>query len=172
MKDINLNPKQKRFCEEYLTDLNGKQAAIRAGYSKDSAYSIGSENLTKPDIQNYISELKKKRSEKLQITQNEVLKKLKDIAYSDITQTMLLTIDEFADLPESVRLCISKFKKNTRSYEIGEETIVETTVELWFWDKLKAFDMLNKHIGFYEKDNEQQNNVIIFELPSNGREGK
>ena len=45
-----LTPKQARFCEEYLVDLNATQAAIRAGYSVESAGSIGSENLTKPEI--------------------------------------------------------------------------------------------------------------------------
>ena len=45
-----LNDKQKRFCQEYLKDLNATQAAIRAGYSEKSARSIANENLTKPDI--------------------------------------------------------------------------------------------------------------------------
>lgn len=45
-----LAEKQKRFVEEYLIDLNATQAAIRAGYSPDSAKEIGSENLTKPNI--------------------------------------------------------------------------------------------------------------------------
>lgn len=49
-----LTEKQKRFCEEYMIDLNATQAAIRAGYSKKSAYSIGQENLTKPVIKAYI----------------------------------------------------------------------------------------------------------------------
>ena len=53
-----LTEKQKRFCEEYLVDLNATQAAIRAGYSKDSAYSIGGELLKKLEIRNYIRELK------------------------------------------------------------------------------------------------------------------
>jgi phage terminase small subunit len=165
-----LTPKQKRFCEEYLIDLNGTQAAIRAGYSKDSAKEIASENLTKLNIKTEIERLQRVRSEKLEISANEVLQKIRDIAFSDITKTMTVTIAEFEDLPESVRLCISKFKTFTRSYDVGEETISETTVELWFWDKMKAFDMLNKHIGFYEADNDQQNNVTIFQLPDNGRE--
>ena len=46
-----MTKKQKRFVEEYLIDLNATQAAIRAGYSPDTAKSIGSENLTKPDLQ-------------------------------------------------------------------------------------------------------------------------
>lgn len=53
-----LTEKQKRFCEEYLVDLDVTEAAIRAGYSKDSAYSIGEELLKKPEIRNYIQELK------------------------------------------------------------------------------------------------------------------
>ena len=45
-----MTKKQKCFIEEYLIDLNATQAAIRAGYSTDTAKSIGNENLTKPDI--------------------------------------------------------------------------------------------------------------------------
>lgn len=52
-----LTVKQRRFCEEYLVDFNATQAAIRAGYSENSARSIGSENLTKPDIANAIGRL-------------------------------------------------------------------------------------------------------------------
>ena len=49
-----MTAKQKRFCDEYLTDLNATQAAIRSGYSEKTAYSIGNENLKKPEIQEYI----------------------------------------------------------------------------------------------------------------------
>jgi len=46
------------FCREYLRDFNATQAAIRAGYSKKTSYSIGEENLRKPEVQEYIEELK------------------------------------------------------------------------------------------------------------------
>ena len=52
-----LTEKQKQFCHEYLVDLNATQAAIRAGYSKNSASAIGHENLRKPEIEKYIEEL-------------------------------------------------------------------------------------------------------------------
>ena len=52
----NLTPKQKRFCQEYLIDLNATQAAVRAGYSEKTAYSVGNENLRKPEIKKYIDE--------------------------------------------------------------------------------------------------------------------
>ena len=51
-----MTPKQKRFCDEYLIDCNATQAAIRAGYSEKTAYSIGNENMNKPEIRAYIDE--------------------------------------------------------------------------------------------------------------------
>lgn len=51
-----MTEKQKRFADEYLKDLNATQAAIRAGYSKKTAYSIGFEILKKPEIKSYIDE--------------------------------------------------------------------------------------------------------------------
>lgn len=51
-----VTPKQKRFCDEYLIDTNGKQAAIRAGYSEKTAYAIANENLNKPELRAYIDE--------------------------------------------------------------------------------------------------------------------
>ncbi len=54
-----LTDKQKRFCEEYVIDWNATRSAIAAGYSENTAYSIGSENLKKPDILDYIEEIQK-----------------------------------------------------------------------------------------------------------------
>lgn len=51
-----MTEKQKRFCDEYLIDLNATKSAIRAGYSSKTAYSIGDENLKKPEIKAYIEE--------------------------------------------------------------------------------------------------------------------
>jgi phage terminase small subunit len=50
-----MTEKQKRFCVEYLKDLNATQAAIRAGYSVKTASEIGYEYLRKPQIQEYIN---------------------------------------------------------------------------------------------------------------------
>ena len=71
-----LTAKQEAFCEEYLVDLNATQAAIRAGYSEATAYSIGHENLSKPDIAESIAELQAKRSERVEISADDVLRKL------------------------------------------------------------------------------------------------
>jgi phage terminase small subunit len=74
-----LTPKQQRFVEEYLIDLNATQAAIRAGYSKKTAKSIGQENLTKPDVSEAIETAQQKVSERTEITQDWVLKNLKTV---------------------------------------------------------------------------------------------
>ena len=78
-----LTEKQKRFCEEYLIDFNATQAALRAGYSQKTAYSIGDENLRKPEIQSEIQTLIRKRSERTGINADIVIKELVKIALAD-----------------------------------------------------------------------------------------
>lgn len=73
---MNLTPKQKRFCDEYLIDLNATQAAIRAGYSKRTAYAIGQENLKKLEIQEYLQKRMQEKDNELIASQDEVLKYL------------------------------------------------------------------------------------------------
>lgn len=83
MVSVALTAKQERFVQEYLVDLNATQAAIRAGYSRKTAYSIGQENLRKPEISKEIQVKMEKRSDRTQITQDYVLNKLKAIADQD-----------------------------------------------------------------------------------------
>lgn len=75
-----LTDKQKRFCEEYMIDLNATQACIRAGYSVDTANVQGTQNLSKLSIQEYISELQRNKSEELNITFNDIAKGVYSIA--------------------------------------------------------------------------------------------
>lgn len=79
-----LTEKQTKFCEEYLIDLNATQAAIRAGYSEKTAYSIGNENLKKPEIQNYIKKRKTEQQEKTDITRDEIIKALQRFGFAEI----------------------------------------------------------------------------------------
>ena len=72
----NLTPKQQRFVEEYLIDLNATQAAIRAGYSEKTAAVIGAENLIKPNIAKAIQEAQESLSNKTQLTVDMVVQGL------------------------------------------------------------------------------------------------
>lgn len=80
----NLTDKQRAFCEEYIIDFNGAQAAIRAGYSEKTARMIATENLTKPYIQAYLSELIQERKERVKVSQDDVVRELSHIAFDDI----------------------------------------------------------------------------------------
>lgn len=75
-----LTPKQERFVQEYLVDLNATQAAIRAGYSKNRASELGYQLLQKTTVQSAVQKAQKDRSERTEITQDYVIKKLKAIA--------------------------------------------------------------------------------------------
>ena len=123
-----LNEKQKQFCEEYIIDLNGTQAAIRAGYSKKTANRIASELLTKLDIQEYICELKNKRSERVKYSQDELMRDILEVKNRCMQANPVLD-------KEGNETGIWKFDSNGAN---------------------KALDMLAKHVGFYETDNKQK----------------
>ncbi|MGC0154838.1 terminase small subunit [Chromobacterium vaccinii] len=81
-----LTPKQKRFVDEYLIDLNATQAAIRSGYSEKTARQIGEENLTKPDIRAAIESAQKARAERTEITADMVLQRWWELANADVNE--------------------------------------------------------------------------------------
>jgi phage terminase small subunit len=78
-KEPSLTEKQKAFSDEYIISLNATDAAIKAGYSENSAKEIGHENLTKPYIRKYIeNRLEEKESARI-ATQDEVLEYLTEV---------------------------------------------------------------------------------------------
>ena len=77
--DKKMTAKQKRFCDVYLIDLNVTQAAIRAGYSKRTAYAIGQENLKKPMLKEYIEKRMAEKEAALVADQTEVMKYLTSV---------------------------------------------------------------------------------------------
>ena len=88
---MKLTEKQKRFCDEYLIDLNATQAAIRAGYSRKTAFTIGNENLKKPYIKNYINERLKQLEDERIAKADEVLKYLTKGMRQELTEEVVVT---------------------------------------------------------------------------------
>jgi len=74
-----LTERQKMFCKEYIVDLNATQASIRAGYSEKTAKQIGSENLSKPYLQEEIARLMKSREERVKLTADKVLEDIERV---------------------------------------------------------------------------------------------
>lgn len=156
MKDEDgLTPKMQRFVEEYLVDLNATQAAIRAGYSEKTARAIGSENLSKPVIQLAIEEAQAKRSERTQITADQVLSELALIAKSDIRDLMEWDEERSCfvpsrDLSREQAAAISEIQAETTRFT-RDDDVVETRVKLKVkvWDKLRALGDIAKHLGMF-----------------------
>lgn len=82
--DTKLNARQKQFCLEYIKDFSGTNAAIRSGYSVKTAAFIASENLNKPNIEAEIRRLQTKVEKKALITQEEIIERLKDLAFDQV----------------------------------------------------------------------------------------
>lgn len=98
-----LTDKQKLFVFEYLIDQNATQAAIRAGYSKKSAYSIGNENLKKPEIQKFLEKYQLERAEKCGVTFDNVINELKKLGFADVDPDNIRPNDKIKALE-----CMSK----------------------------------------------------------------
>ena len=139
-----LNEKQKQFCNEYLIDFNGAQAAIRAGYSKKTANRIASRLLSNVDIQAYLKELIEKRNERIQITQDEVIKDIIEVKNRCMQKAPVMRFDK--EIKEYMQ-ATDEFGRNVWQFDAGNAN--------------KALDMLAKHTGLYEVDNKQKAGINI-----------
>ncbi len=146
-----LTEKQKKFCQEYIIDLNATQAAIRAGYSEKTSRTIAAENLAKPNIQNYISDLQKNLQEKTEVTQERVIKELARIAFFDPKKLY----DESGNLKN-----INELDEDTAAVIAGIDTTTyknkdnseESTKKVKLCCKNSALDKLCKHFGMYKEN--------------------
>lgn len=138
-----LTPKQQRFVEEYLIDLNATQAAIRAGYSERTAAAIGAENLIKPNIAKAIQEAFDARQERTQVDADYVLKRLVEIDQMDVLDIMddNGNVKPLKEWPKVWRQFISNIESVSLEDEAGWLKKIK-------WpDKVKNLELLGKHIA-------------------------
>ena len=168
----NMTAKQKRFCEEYLVDLNATQAAIRAGYSEKRASEQAYQLLQKTTVQNYIQKRKADRIERTEIKQDFVLRELMDIASVNATDYARVveknataevdgriiqlydadgkpvkyrTVEPILtdELTEVQKKALRVIKKGRDGFEIQP------------YDKLKVLELLGRHLGMWDKKSEK-----------------
>lgn len=149
-----LNPKQERFCKEYVIDLNATQAAIRAGYSENSAKEQACDLLTKPNIQEYVKSLQSKISERLDITADMVVQELAKIGFAN-THDFVTDGNSIVDISKLQRVKVASVS-GVKVTEIESEFGSKKITELKFHDKVSALEKLGKHLGVFEKDNAQK----------------
>jgi phage terminase small subunit len=150
-----------------MIDLDPTKAAIRTGYSVKTATSQASRLLSNVNIQNYIAVLRKEAKENLGTTHGQMLAELRNFAYSDITQTMCLTLDQIKELPDDITRMVTGYKSKTRLLKSVNDKdgttiqMIEETFELKFYSKEKAMEQILKHTGFYDVDNREKNQVVV-----------
>ncbi|WP_241123054.1 terminase small subunit [Achromobacter xylosoxidans] len=154
-----LTDKQRRFVDEYLVDLNATQAAIRAGYSEKTAYSIGNENLSKPDIAEAIQEAQAERSKRTDITQDMVLRELAKIGFSDIrkvvrwgrTELRVAGADEDAatEVHHGLALIGADEIDDATAAAISEISEGREGLKVKFHDKRGALVDIGRHLGMF-----------------------
>jgi len=144
-----LTDKQEMFCREYLIDLNATQAAIRAGYSTKTANRTASENLSKPDIQSRIAELKAQRNDLVGINATYVLNRLVEIDQMDVLDILKDDggIKAVSEWPKVWRTTLSGFDINTSITNFDETTIENILKKIKWPDKVKNLELLGKHIS-------------------------
>jgi phage terminase small subunit len=151
---MKLNAKQERFCCEYVIDCNATQAAIRAGYSRRTASSIGEELLRKPGVSAKISELKAAINEKLSLEADFVLSKLIAIAGFTIKKIanfdgQIFTFKPMDEWPEGAAVAIASIKQNTITTTTKKGTTTIATIDIKFESKQAACVSLGQHLGLF-----------------------
>ena len=111
-----------RFAQEYVIDLNAREAAIRAGYAPSSAHTHARRLLAKDEVQAEIARLQAERAERAKISADDALREVAQIAMADVQKPPLMS------------------------------------------DKLKALDMLMRHLGLFQKDQEQKGSIGMAQL--------
>ena len=111
-----MTPKQKKFCDEYIKSGNAKQSAIKAGYSPKTAYSIGNENLNKPELKAYIDGRLKELSNHKILSAAEVLEYLSRVVAGKETEYVATSKGVFPDVPVSAKDRINAAKELLKRY--------------------------------------------------------
>ena len=142
-----LTPKQARFVEEYLVDLNATQAAIRAGYSEKTAAEQGYDNLRKPQLAEAIQAAQESRSKRTEITADRVLEELAKVGFANAG-------DYFDWGPEGIGVKDKAELSAEQQAAVAEvsETTTQTggTVRLKLHDKIGALEKIGRHLGMFK----------------------
>jgi phage terminase small subunit len=159
-----MTPKQQRFVEEYLIDLNATQAAIRAGYSDDTAYSQGQRLLKNVEVAAAIAEAQGDRSVRTEITADLVLKELAKIGFADMRKLLKWTgnlprmdIDRAEETGE-VEISAANFVRLFDSDELDDDIVgaiseisqtKEGALKVKLHDKQAALVNIGRHLGMF-----------------------
>ena len=138
-----LTSKQERFISEYLVDLNGKQAAIRSGYSAKTAEQQAARLLSNVKVAEEIDKAKQTRAKRVEVTQDEVVQGLAKIAFGNI--------QDFAEWDQyKVKLAVSTTLARETASCVSEVRPTKYGVSIKLHDKVRALQLLGEHLGIFK----------------------
>ena len=139
------NDQHERFCQEYIIDLNGTKAAIRAKFSEKTARSKASQLLTKVNIQDRIAELKAQRAKRMEIIQDRVLEELAILGYSNIKDYIKSSTDGLIVFKDMDTIT----EEQARAIEAIKVNVKEGKIEFKLHSKTKTLEMICRHLGMF-----------------------
>jgi len=164
---MKLTPKEERFVEEYLLDLNASRAARDAGFGKtaDSSATLGRRLVRKSSVKKAIQKAKDERSKRTNIVADDVLREVALLAHSDVGHYSISdegTVELVEGAPKLAMRAISSIKRKTFFYEDGN---CRREVEVKLWDKPAALRMAGSHLGLWDERTSQNGATILVVNP-------
>lgn len=149
---MKLTAKQKEFCSQYLVDLNATQAAIRAGYSTKGARVCGSRLLTNTNIQSMIAEKRKKIADDAEVRIADILRELKRIAFSKISDYVTfgprgVAMKGSEDMTEKQLAAIAEVGE---AVSHSKKARKHKTIRFKLYNKIPALELLGRYVGAFD----------------------
>ncbi len=166
-KSNKLNDRQQNFIREYLdpkgANLNGTQAAIRAGYSRRTANEQASRLLANDSIADEIEKRRARRMEKAELTAEMVIRELRLLGFSNMRDYLRINDDGEPEIDLS--LAADDRDLSAPIQEVTVETVTEGRNEekryvrrtkFKLSDKRSSLELLGKHLGIFDQDNTEK----------------
>ena len=146
---MTVNDRDRRFCEEYLIDLNAKRAALRAGFApstaKDASMWINPQHPEKPALRVEIDRLMAERSRRTGVSADRVVRELARIAFADLTDVLDITASDVrGDIGRDDSAALARIKRR--------QTADGVECEIHMHDKNRALELLGKHLGLFTEN--------------------
>lgn len=150
-----MNTRQERFAEEYNIDLNATRAAIRAGYSEKTAYSMGQRLLKNVEVKTYIEKLQEANAKRAEISADDVVRELALIAFSRATDYAKVVEKEWVnesgepDSYRTIELVPTEDLTEEQQRALAVLKRGRDGLEAKPYDKVRALELLGKHLGLF-----------------------
>ena len=146
LDSLKLTPKQRLFVQEYLIDLNAKQASIRAGYSPANAEFQGHQLINNPKVKQAIELAMYEREQRTKVTQDRVIEELAKIAFinpTDVVNSYDASLHTGAAREDTAAISSIRVRRIPSKNGMGIEREIKLN------DKIRALDLLGKHLGLF-----------------------